>query len=101
MKRNRRKKQDITALNSMLIRRPIQRCFWLFLLPTFVAFCIGFLFPFLQGIYLSFCDFKTIQSAKFVGLQNYVEALSDKSFLHAFGFSALFTIVTMILINLT
>ena len=36
------KKRDMTALNSPLIRRPIQRCFWLFLLPTFAAFCIGF-----------------------------------------------------------
>lgn len=94
-----RKMRDAASLNSKLIRRPIQKCFWLFLLPTFAAFCVGFLWPFIQGIYLSFCKFKTIKHAKFVGLDNYVSALSDSSFLHAFGFTALFTIVTMILIN--
>ena len=32
-----------SALNSKLIRRPVQRMFLLFLAPTFAAFCIGFL----------------------------------------------------------
>ena len=56
------KKRDATALNSTLIRRPIQKCFWLFLLPTFAAFCIGFLYPFCKGFFLSFCDFKTTKN---------------------------------------
>ena len=34
-----KRKRDNAALNSILIRRPIQRYFWLFLLPTFAAFC--------------------------------------------------------------
>ncbi|MCR4672101.1 MAG: sugar ABC transporter permease [Lachnospiraceae bacterium] len=81
------------------MRRPIRRHFWIFLLPTFSAFCIGFLYPFLQGIYLSFCNFKTIKKAVFVGFDNYAKALSDSTFLHAFWFTALFTVVTMLLIN--
>ena len=36
------RKRDAAALSSRLIRRPIQRMVWLFLLPTFAAFCIGF-----------------------------------------------------------
>ena len=55
-----KRKRDAAALNSRLIRRPIQRMLWLFLLPTFAAFCIGFLYPFLQGVFLSFCKFKVI-----------------------------------------
>ncbi len=94
------KKHDPAALNSELIRRPIRRCFWLFLLPTFVAFCIGFLYPFFQGIYLSFCKFKTIKKATFVGFDNYVKALSDPGFVHSFWYTALFTITTVLLINL-
>ena len=43
------------AVTSPLIRRPIQRQFAIFLLPTLLCFCIGFLWPFIQGIYLSFC----------------------------------------------
>ena len=33
-------RRDQAALNSRLIRRPIKRMVWLFLLPTFAAFCI-------------------------------------------------------------
>ena len=51
----RKRKPDAAALNSRLIRRPIQRWCWLFLLPTFAAFCVGFLYPFLKGFFLSFC----------------------------------------------
>lgn len=92
-------KHDPAALNSELIRRPIRRCFWLFLLPTFVAFSIGFLFPFAQGIYLSFCKFKTIKKASFVAFDNYITAFSDPGFVHSFWFTALYAITTIILIN--
>ena len=98
MKRFQRK-QDAAALNSRLIRRPIQRMVWLFLLPTFAAFCIGFLWPFLQGAFLSFCKFKLISQWTWVGLDNYVKAFSDSSFLHAFWFTALFAFVSVLFIN--
>ena len=76
------------------------RKYWpIFVLPTAAAFCVGFLYPFVQGLYLSFCSFITIDRAKFIGLQNYKYALSDATFLHAFWFTALFTIVVTILIN--
>ena len=93
-------KRNPAALNSRLIRRPIQRCFWLFLLPTFAAFCIGFLYPFFKGIYLSFCKFKLTSNATFTGLANYVKALQDPSFVHAFWFRALFAVTTLLLINI-
>ena len=98
MKRFQRK-QDAAALNSRLIRRPIQRMVWLFLLPTFAAFCIGFLWPFLQGAFLSFCKFKLISQWSWVGFDNYVKAFSDSSFLHAFWFTALFAFVSVLFIN--
>ena len=44
-----KRKKETVAVNSRLIRRPIQRCFAIFLLPTFAAFCIGFLWPFVKG----------------------------------------------------
>ena len=93
------KKRDATALNSTLIRRPIQKCFWLFLLPTFAAFCIGFLYPFCKGFFLSFCDFKTTKNWTWVGIKNYIAAFQDKSFGHAFWYTALFAIVSLVLIN--
>lgn len=92
-------RRDPAALNSRLIRRPIQKCFWLFLLPTFAAFCIGFLYPFLKGMFLSFCSFKTTSKWTWVGLENYVKALTDESFMHSFWYTALFALVMLLLVN--
>ena len=93
------KKIDRAGVNSVLIRRPIQRFGWLFLLPTFAAFCIGFIWPFFRGIYLSFCNFATVNDAEWVGLQNYVKVFSDAGFRNAFKNTAAFAIVTIVLIN--
>ena len=94
------KKNDGASLNSVLVRRPIQRCFPLFLLPTFAAFCIGFLYPFGKGLFLSFCDFKTTSKWTWVGLTNYVKAFADESFLHAFWYTAIFALVSLLIINI-
>ena len=95
----RKKKNDGTAVNSVLIRRPIQRWFPLFVLPTFLCFAIGFIWPFLQGIYLSFCNFHMPRDAAWVGFKNYVKAFSDAGFKHAFWNTAGFAVVSIVLIN--
>ncbi len=75
--------------------------YWpIFVLPTFAAFLIGFVWPFIWGIYLSFCKFTTVGNVKIVGLANYKNIFIDNTFTHAFGFSVLFTIVSSLLINL-
>ena len=96
----RKRKPDAAALNSRLNRRPIQRWCWLFLLPTFAAFCVGFLYPFLKGFFLSFCKFKTTTKWTWIGLQNYAKIFQDESFLHAFWFTALFAVVSLAIINI-
>lgn len=74
--------------------------YWpVFVLPTMAAFMIGFIVPFIEGIYLSFCKFTTIKDADFVGIGNYIEAFKDTTFPHAFGFTAVFAIVTLVLVN--
>ena len=83
----------------MIIRRPMKRWFPVFILPTFICFVIGFVWPFIQGIYLSFCNFNTPKDAKWVGFSNYVKAFSDKGFQHAFWNTAAFAVVSIILIN--
>lgn len=94
-----KKNQDRSGINSSLIRRPIQKCAPLFILPTLIAFCIGFVWPFLQGLYLSFCTFMVPSDAEFVGISNYVKAFHDPSFANAFRNSVAFAIVSIILIN--
>ena len=93
------KKRDSAALNSKLIRRPVQRLYLVFLAPTFAAFCLGFLYPFVKGIFLSFCRFKTTSKWTWVGFDNYVSAFNDPSFLHAFWYTAVFAVTSLILIN--
>ena len=88
------------SMNSRLIRRPSQHGAWLFLLPTFAAFCGGFVWPFLQGLFLSFCKFKLTSSWTWVWFDNYKKAVADPSFLHAFWYTALFALVSMLAINL-
>ncbi|MDY4856472.1 MAG: sugar ABC transporter permease [Candidatus Ventricola sp.] len=74
--------------------------YWpVFLLPTLAAFIIGFIWPFIWGIYLSFHKFTTISKTTFVGLSNYVKVFEDATFVNAFWFTAKFTIVSTIIIN--
>ena len=94
-----KRQHDSAAVNSDMIRRPIQRWSPLFLLPVVAAFAIGFVWPFLHGLFLSFCNFKTTSNWKWVGLENYVKAFSDESFMYSFGFTALFAVVSLVLIN--
>ena len=41
----------------------------IFVLPTFLAFVIGFIIPFAQGFYLSFCKFTTVGNATLLEYQ--------------------------------
>ena len=82
-----------------LVQRPIRKWAPVFILPTFLAFCIGFVWPFVQGIYLSFCDFNTPRDAVWKGVENYVRVFQDAGFLHAFKNTAAFAVVSIILIN--
>ena len=81
------------------MQKAIKRYFPVFVLPTLIAFTIGFLAPFVLGVYLSFCKFTTVTDARFIGLSNYAKILGDGDFLHSLWFTALFTIVTVVLIN--
>ena len=83
------------------MKSSLKRYFPLFLLPTLVAFIIGFVWPFLWGIYLSFFKFKTLRFKEFTGLRNYALAFSDEGFLYSFFFTAIFAIVVVIIINLS
>lgn len=68
-------------------------------LPTMIAFTLGFIIPFVEGVYLSFCKFTTVNDAKFVGFANYAKVFTDETFVHAFWYTAAFTVVSVILIN--
>lgn len=81
------------------MEKALKKWWPLFILPTFAAFCVGFIWPFIQGIYLSFCQFITIDRVNFVGFSNYIKAFQDASFGHSFWFTVAFAIVSTISIN--
>lgn len=82
------------------MRKASKRWFIVFVMPTLTAFSIAFLIPFFMGLYLSFCEFRTVSDARFVGIQNYIRAFSDNGdFINALWFTVKFTFVAVILIN--
>ena len=70
-----------------------------FVLPTLLAFTIGFIIPFIEGLYLSFCKFTTVKNAQWVGFANYKYVLTDEMFLNSFKFTVSFAVVSIVLIN--
>ena len=94
-----KRKLDGSAVKSHIIRRSIQRWSPLFLIPMVGAFLVGFVWPFLQGLFLSFTKFKTTSKWEWVGFSNYLKAFNDESFMYSFGYTALYAVVSLILIN--
>lgn len=81
------------------MEKAMKRYMPIFVFPTLFAFILGFIAPFVMGIGLSFCKFTTVTDAKFVGLSNYVDALKDTVFRHSFWYTALFAVVSLVVIN--
>lgn len=82
------------------MKRSIKKYAPIFLLPITIAFLFSFAVPFIMGVGLSFADFTTVTDAKWVGFQNYINAFASSSdFLHSLGFTALFTVVSVITVN--
>ena len=83
------------------MNRHFGRWFPVFVLPTLASFCVAFLIPFGMGVWLSFHRFTTIDNARWAGVDNYIRAFTeDDGFVRALGFTALFTVVSVVLINL-
>lgn len=81
------------------MEKAIKRYWPVFVLPTLIAFIIGFVWPFIWGTGLSFCKFTTVKNVQFAGLSNYKMIFMDDTFTHAFWFTAAFTVVSTVLVN--
>ncbi|MCC8099025.1 MAG: sugar ABC transporter permease [Clostridiales bacterium] len=55
-----------------------------FIAPNFIGFCIFTLVPMVFAIALAFCSWDGVNAIEFVGIQNFVDLVSDKTFLAAF-----------------
>ena len=78
----------------------IKKYFPLFVLPTLIAFAVFFIVPFVMGIYLSFNKFTTVENAQWIGFKNYALAFSNADFINALWFTAKFTVVSVVTVNI-
>ena len=81
------------------MEKAIKKWWPVFVLPTLIAFIIGFIIPFIQGVYLSLCQFMTIKDASFIGFANFTKAFADSTFTHAFWYNCAFVAVSTLAIN--
>jgi len=83
------------------MQKTLKKYFVVFTVPTLIAFSFAFIIPFVQGLYLSFCKFSTVDNAQWVGFENYIRAFTDnKDFTHALFLTCIFTVVSMVTINI-
>lgn len=80
--------------------KPYQRWYvpYLFLLPGLSLYLIWAVYPLLYQFYISFFDWNIMpgQESLFVGLQNYADALGDRTFKMALGNTLTYAIVTVV-----
>lgn len=81
------------------MQKTLKRYFPIFVIPTLIAFSFAFIIPFVMGVYLSFCKFKTITNATFVGLENYIKIFADRDFLNALWFTVKVSVISILTIN--
>lgn len=69
----------------------------LLLLPGLVVFALFTIYPIIKLFYMSFLqwDLGSMFSQEFIGLQNYIDVLSDETFQIAFANTLLYTLVTV------
>ena len=83
------------------MEKTLKKYFVVFTVPTLIAFAFAFIIPFIQGLYVSFCEFTTVGNAKWVGFENYKLAFTEgQGFTRALGFTAAFTVISVITINI-
>lgn len=70
---------------------------YLFISPFYLVFFAFMLFPIAFSFLLSFQDWNGIMASRFVGFDNYRQALADKGFHSALANTAFFTIITVII----
>ncbi len=85
--------------NPSVLSKTYRKWSALFLFPTLIAFVIGFIWPFLQGFYLSFCKFITTSDAEWIWFDNYITVFKDTSFRYSFLYTTLFATVSVVVIN--
>lgn len=75
--------------------------YWGFLSPTLFAFLMVIILPFIMGVYYAFTNWTGVRgdSTLLVGFKNFRGIFSDMRFFFSFGLTALYSIISMVVIN--
>lgn len=75
--------------------------FWIFVGPALFAITMVVIIPFMIGIYYTFTNWNGANpNYDFVGIKNYIDVFKDQQFLYSLKITILYTIVSVITINL-
>ena len=70
-----------------------------FALAPLAIFSVVLVLPFANGFYLTFTNWDGFESDKFVGFNNYVKSFQDPTFWSTLRFTALFVVVSLVIVN--
>ena len=65
-----------------------------------VIFTVVLVIPFINGFYYTFTDWDGFESTKLVGFSNYVKSFQDPTFWSTLRFTALFVVVSLVIVNI-
>lgn len=81
-------------------RRKVGISYYVMTVPMAILFLAFHTFPFLQGVFYSFTNWKGYGKYKFVRLSNYLHIFSDSDVGNAYVFTLLFAMIATILVNI-
>lgn len=70
-----------------------------FVLPAFAIFCVFYIYPFLNMIYLSLLEWNGIGAKHFIWLQNYQELITDKLWWGSIWHAGYITLIALVFQN--
>ena len=77
------------------LERTRRRAGWIMLAPALLHMGIFLLLPMAMAVFLSFTDYQFLGTYKVIGIQNYIDLLSDERFKTATSNTILYTLVTV------
>lgn len=85
--------------NTRRRKRPVQGIYYAFLVPALVLFTLSITLPAVMGFFFSFTNSIGFGDWEFVGLINYQALMTDPAIWQSYGFTMLFAIVTVLVVN--
>lgn len=80
-------------------RRHVEPIYWLFLLPALAAFTLFIAYPAVEGILMSFTNSVGFGEYDWIGIRNYIALFRDENIVSSYGFTFLFALSTVVLVN--